>query len=91
MGTNVQTRFDIPQEHIATAGHSQLWKIWPGKNKETGQFVSIWVFDKNEFKNDGLYDDVMIEEIYQIMKNDLNVIKESQSCSNLISAVEVRK
>lgn len=95
MGNAIQKKFDVPKEHTATAGHMQLWKIWPGKNKETGQLTSIWAFDKNELSKkrgpsgNSLYDKAMIEQIYQIMKKDLTVIKESQNCPNLISSLEV--
>ena len=100
MGNSIQKKFDVPKDHTASAGHLRLWKIWPGKAKEgsgnsAGQSVSIWTFDKNELlkkkdKNDKGLDKNVVEQIYQIMKKDLTVIKESQGCPHLISSIEVR-
>lgn len=101
MGNSIQKKFDVPKEHTASAGHLRLWKIWPGKAKDNtgpnaGQLVSIWTFDKNELlkkkdKNDKALDKNVVEQLYQIMKKDLAVIKESQGSPNLISSIEVRK
>ena len=31
MGNAIAKKFDnVPKDHTATAGHLQLWKIWPG-------------------------------------------------------------
>jgi hypothetical protein len=96
----IEKKFDAPKEHNATAGHLNLWKIWPGKSKDSsGSLVSIWVFDRNEISKtkkpattlstniNG--DKATIEMIYQIMKKDLAVIKETQGSPYLISAIEV--
>lgn len=94
MGNSIQKKFDVPKDHTASAGHLRLWKIWPGKAKDSNQHVSIWTFDKNELlkkkdKNDKGLDKNIVEQIHQIMKKDLSVMKESQGCPHLISTIEV--
>lgn len=95
MGNAVAKKFDVPKEHTATAGHLQLWQIWPGKSKDaTGQLVSIWTFDKSEYaKRKTTYgttlDKNVVEQVFQIMKKDLAVMKESQACPHMISTLEV--
>ncbi|RYH30485.1 hypothetical protein EON65_04945 [archaeon] len=74
MGNSVTKKFDVPKEHTATAGHLQLWKIWPGKSKDaSGTPVSIWTFDKSELAKkkapSGVTpytDKAVVEQIYQI-------------------------
>jgi SCY1-like protein 2 len=102
MGNSVAKKFDIPKEHTASAGHLRLWKIWPGKAKESnkagntvaGQLVSVWTFDKSELlkqndkKGSGM-DKNVVEQIYQIMKRDLAVMKDSQASPQMISSLEV--
>ena len=102
MGNAIEKKYDVPKDYTATAGHLQLWKIWPGKSKDaSGKLVSIWAFDKTELLSgskgkDGKIslnniqaDKAVVEQIYQIMKKDLAVMKDSQACSSLISTFEV--
>ncbi len=101
MGNAIEKKYDVPKEYTATAGHLQLWKIWPGKSKDsTGRLVSIWAFDKGELlnkKKDGMksalsnlsIDKTVVEQIYQIMKKDMAVTKETNACPSLISSIEV--
>ncbi len=62
--------------------------------------ISIWAFDKGELinkKKDGVktavsnltLDKTAVEQIYQIMKKDMAVTKETQACPSLISSIEV--
>jgi hypothetical protein len=49
MGNSFAKNYDCPKEHTATAGRDDLlWRIWPGKHKETKAEASIWVFDKSD-------------------------------------------
>jgi hypothetical protein len=103
MGNAIDKKYDAPKEHTATAGHLQLWKIWPGKSKDIfGRQVSIWAFDKTELLNkkkdsggtassiDNLtLDKTSVEQLYQIMRKDMTVAKESGACPSLISTNEV--
>lgn len=92
MGNAIASRFNLPKEHTATAGHVSNWKIWPGKSKESGQLVSIWAFDKTDLskrKPNPVVDKVLIEQVFQIMKKDFYVIKDSKVCSSIIQCLEV--
>lgn len=92
MGNAIAKKFDVPKEHSASAGHHQLWKIWPGKNKETGELVSIWAFDKADLtkrKINPISDKAVLEQIFQVMKKDFAIIKESTVCSSIIRYIEV--
>eukprot|EP01032_Pedospumella_encystans_P008250 gene8250-9815_t len=92
MGNAIQKRFNLPTNHTATAGHVNNWKIWPGKGKEGGQLVSIWAFDKMDLtkrKHNPVADKTIVEQVFQIMKRDFTVIKDSKACSNIIQIIEV--
>eukprot|EP00981_Chlorochromonas_danica_P003586 scaffold662_cov281-Ochromonas_danica.AAC.1 len=97
MGNSVTKKFDVPKEHTATAGHLQLWKIWPGKSKDSsGQAVSIWVFDKAELPKrktttgtTPYTDKVVVEQIYQIMRKDMMTIKEMHPSASVLNSLEV--
>ncbi len=99
MGNSIAKKFDVPKEHTATAGHLQLWKIWPGKSKDgSGQPVSIWVFDKAELAKKKTIsgttpyaDKAVLEQIYQIMKRDLSVIKGMDPAPGVINCIEVMR
>ena len=92
MGNAIAKKFDVPKEHTASAGHHQLWKIWPGKNKETGEQVSIWAFDKADLskrKNNPVTDKTVLEQIFQIMRKDFMLIKDSTICTSIVRYLEV--
>ena len=91
MGNSLDKKFDLPKENTATAGHCQLWKIWPGTNKATRKEVSVWMFDKGDLPKrrfSPITDKSMIEQIHQIMRKDMMALKEFQS-SNIIQILEV--
>lgn len=93
MGNAIAKKFNLPTQHTATAGHVNNWKIWPGKSKDGGQLVSIWAFDKTDLtkrKLNPVADKAIVEQVFQIMKRDFGVIKESKACSNIIQIIEVR-
>ncbi len=49
MGNSFAKNYECPKEHTATVGRDDtLWRIWPGKHKETKAEASIWVFDKSD-------------------------------------------
>ena len=99
MGNSVTKKFDVPKEHTATAGHLQLWKIWPGKAKDaSGSPVSIWTFDKSELAKKKTpsgatpyTDKAIVEQIYQIMRKDMTTIKEMHQSSSVINCIEVKQ
>jgi len=65
----------------------------PGKCKDSsGSLVSIWAFDKSEYtKRKAVSDKAVVEQLFQIMKRDFAVIKDSKVCSNIIQIIEVRR
>jgi hypothetical protein len=92
MGNAIAKKFDVPKEHTATAGHSQYWKIWPATVKESGEEVSIWTFDKTDLtkrKSNPISDKAVLEQVFQLMRKDLTVIKESKTCSSIVQHIEV--
>lgn len=95
MGNAIAKKFNLPKEHTATAGHVCNWKIWPGKSKDNaGQLVSIWAFDKSDLtkrKLNPVADKAIVEQVFQIMKRDFTVIKDSKACSNIVQILEVRR
>lgn len=92
MGNAIAKKFNLPKEHTGTAGHVHNWKIWPGKSKDSGQLVSIWAFDKadlNKRKLNPVADKSIVEQVFQIMKRDFSVMKDSKACSNIVQIIEV--
>jgi len=56
--------------------------------------VSIWAFDKSDLtkrKLNPVADKAIVEQVFQIMKRDFGVIKDSKACSNIIQILEVGK
>jgi hypothetical protein len=95
MGNAIAKKFNLPKEHTATAGHVSNWKIWPGKSKDAGgQLVSIWAFDKTDLtkrKLNPVTDKTIVEQVFQIMKRDFHVMKDSKACSSVVQIIEVCK
>ena len=92
MGNAIAKKLDVGKEHNASAGHLQLWKIWSATTKDNGSAVSMWTFDKSELaknKSNPITDKAVAEQLLQIMKKDLSVIKESKT-SNIVRYFEVR-
>lgn len=92
MGNSIAKKFDIPEENTATAGFSQLWKIWPGVSKATKKPVSVWVFDKADLTKrrfNPISDKSVLEQIHSIMRKDMQTLKELSS-TNIIQVIEVR-
>lgn len=91
MGNSIAKKFDVPKDYTASAGNSQLWKIWPAVSKQTGKKVSVWVFDKAELskkKTSPITDKAQLDQIHQIMRKDMLAMKD-MSCSNIVQVLEV--
>ena len=91
MGNAIAKKVDsLPKEHTATAGHCRLWKLWPGKLKETGEEVCVWTFDKGDLAKlkTPITDKNIIEQIFQIMRKDCCILRDCSSCGS--SIVNVR-
>ena len=84
---------DLPKEPTATAGHLQLWKIWPGVRKDTGEECSVWAFDKADLSKKGRHggeitDKAVQEQLFQIMVRDMKSMKECE-CGGLVKVIEI--
>lgn len=92
MGNAIAKKFDIPKEHTATAGHCDLWKIYPGTRKADGEEVSVWTMQKDELakrKPVPLTDKVLAEQVFQVMRKDMVTLKDCD-CIGVLKVVEVR-
>ena len=90
MGNSIAKKFDIPKDHTASAGHCQLWKIWPATSKQSGKEVSVWVFDKADLakRKVPITDKTVLEQLHQIMRKDLLAMRDL-ACSNIMLSQEV--
>jgi hypothetical protein len=91
MGGEVSKKYDVPDTPNASAGHCQLWKIYPVTNKATGEEVSLWTLSKDDLgkrKPIPIADKTLQEQIFQIMKKDLTTLKDLNHGS-IIRVVEV--
>lgn len=95
MGNAIAKKYDASKDYTATTGHCKLFKCYSAKSKENLQDVSIWVFDKTELgkaKYNAITDKSIQEQIYQIMKKDMNLLKEISSSqtsgSNILHYIE---
>ena len=89
MGNAVTKKFDnVPKDPTASAGHLKLWNIYPGTTKDSlNNPVSIWTFDKSELskrKVNAISDKTVCEQLYLIMKKDLQILKDSKGCANIV-------
>lgn len=86
MGNELAKEYDFPQVHNATAGHCQLWKIFPAVNKETKEEVSLWIMKKDDLakrKPIPITDKATLEQLFQILRKDVNGTKEIEHGSIL--------
>ena len=91
MGNAIAKKFNADEAHSASAGHMQLWKIRNATTKDKNAKVSLWTFDKTELataKTGPVTDKAVLEQIFQIMKKDMNALKEMKS-SNVLQLFEV--
>lgn len=94
MGNAIAKKFDVPKEHTATAGHCDLWKIYPGvkKGSNPAEEVSVWTLQKEDLakrKPAPIQDKALAEQVFQIMRRDMLALKEAD-CGNIIKVYEVR-
>ena len=78
MGNEIAKKYDFPQTHNATAGHCQMWKIYPAISKESKEEVSLWIMQKDELskRKPPVVDKAVLEQIYQIIRKDLASMRE---------------
>ena len=83
MGNEVSKKYNLSEEHNATAGHCQLWKIYPGhvvhKDKVTTTDISVWMFLRDGLAKRtpvAITDKSAQEQLMQIMKKDMSLMKE---------------
>jgi hypothetical protein len=104
MGNELAKKYDIPEQHVATAGNNQMWKIFPCSLKETNsgsskdvssqkkkpEEMSIWLFNKDDLakRSPPLTDKSQVEQITQIMKKDILCFKD-MSHAGIVRIVEV--
>eukprot|EP01041_Mallomonas_annulata_P000553 gene553-1062_t len=82
MGNEIAKKYDFPQVHNATAGHRQLWKIYPGVTKETREEVSLWILQKDDLgkRKSPLVDKPTLEQLFQILRKDISIMKDISHC-----------
>lgn len=92
MGNAIAKKFNVSEDHSASAGHLQLWKIRNATSKDNkGGKVSLWTFDKTELASahsGPITDKTVQEQIFQIMKKDMTTLKDMKS-SNILQMFEV--
>jgi hypothetical protein len=94
MGNEITKKYELPEEHNATAGLGQLWKIFPGyKMTKDGQKreISVWIMTKESLaKKDPIpiTDKNVVEQVFQIMKKDILTMKDMQH-NGIIKVIEV--
>ena len=102
MGNEFAKKYDISENYVGTAGHNQLWKIFPCSVKEKEpsnakenaalkrkEELSIWIFQKEELsKLKTIPDKTVQEQLFQIMRKDVLCFKD-MSHSGIVRVVEV--
>ena len=98
MGNEVSKKYNLSEEHNATAGHCQLWKIYPGfvtnKDKVTTTDISVWLFMRDGLAKRepvAVTDKSTQEQLMQIMKKDMAAMKEKDMQHHgIVKVLEVR-
>lgn len=94
MGNEITKKYELPEHHNATAGHGQLWKIFPGvKMTKDGQKrgVSVWIMTKESLSRREpvpITDKNTVEQVFQIMKKDILTMKDMQH-NGIVKVIEV--
>lgn len=81
MGNEIGKKYDVPNTHNATAGHCQLWKIYPCTRKDplNREDVSIWICQKEDLAKrtpNPITDKSIQEQIFQILRKDVACCKD---------------
>jgi hypothetical protein len=85
MGNEISKKYNLKEEHNATAGFNGLWKIYPGhvtnKDKVTTTDISVWIFMRDGLAKREpvpITDKSAQEQLMQIMKKDMSAMKEKE-------------
>lgn len=98
MGNEVSKKYNLSEEYNATAGHCQLWKIYPGhvmnKDKVTTTDISVWLFMRDGLSKRQpvpITDKSTQEQLMQIMKKDMSCMKEKDMQHHgIVKVLEVK-
>lgn len=92
MGNDLGKKYDIPDQHNATAGLNQLWRLYPVRAKEgPPEDLTLWLIEKDELsnrKNSPITDKTTLERIFQATRTDVNTAKDMDH-SGIVRVVDV--
>jgi SCY1-like protein 2 len=93
MGNELGKKYDIPQNHTATAGLCQLFKLYPVTPKEGSvtDELTLWLMQKDDLTmraTNPITDKTTLERIFQVMRKDINAAKD-MSHSGLVKVIDV--
>ena len=92
MGNAVAKKYDFPNQHSATAGMCQLFKIYHGVSKETQKEVSVWNFSKDDLskRKPPITDKATLEQLFTIIRKDIAAMKDSDGETvGILKVIEV--
>jgi hypothetical protein len=94
MGNEITKKYELPAEHVATAGLLGLWKIYPGMKMTKDMIkkdVSVWILNRDQLAQRQpipITEKNLIEQIFQIMRKDVLTMKELQH-NGIVKVIEV--
>jgi hypothetical protein len=93
MGNEITKKYELPTEHIATAGLLGLWKIYPGIKMTKDlvkKDVSVWILNRENLsqRQPPITEKNVIEQIFQVMRKDVLTMKELQH-NGIVKVIEV--
>lgn len=80
MGNEIGKKYTIPETHTGTAGHCQLYKLFPVSPKEgRREELTLWLMQKDDLVNrpvGAITDKTTLERLYQVMRKDISLLKD---------------
>jgi hypothetical protein len=86
MGNDIIRKYQLDETESSRGGLNSLWKIYPGTNGLSKEQISVWILTKDHLPD---YESKIMEQLFRIMKKDLQIMKELSSNNSYIKIHEV--
>jgi hypothetical protein len=84
MGNAIAKKYDMPDQHTASAGLAQLWRLYPATQRETGREVPLWVYQKDDLGKEEQMrpDKSTTDNVFLTMRKDMITMRDLKDESN---------
>jgi hypothetical protein len=86
MGNDLIKKYQLDETESAHGGLNSLWKVYPGTHSLRKEEISVWILTKDHLPD---YESKIMEQLFRIMKKDLQIMKELSSNDSYLKIHEV--